>query len=44
MPSYSISVDSMEGHYADAYGQFARLISRLNDPDPKQLTHGEVET
>ena len=34
----------MEGHYADAYDQFARLVGKLNAPDSQRLTHGEVET
>jgi hypothetical protein len=33
----------MEGHYAEAYDQFARLVGKLNAPDSQQLTHGEVE-
>ena len=44
MPSDSISTDLMEGHYADAYGQFAHLVGKLNAPDSQQRTHGEVET
>jgi hypothetical protein len=44
MPSYSISTDLMEGHYADAYDQFVHLVGKLNAPDSQQFTHGEVET
>ena len=44
MPSYAISTNLMEGHYADAYDQFARLVGKLNAPDSQRLTHGEVET